>query len=526
MGNIRFRTRGVNRLLTALALVIGINSVAAAEWPLIDAVRHQDVDAVLALLADGVDPDSSQPDGATPLHWAVHQSDKVSVTALLAAGANVNATNRLGASPLFIAASSGDAEMIALLVQAGADPDIALAMGETPLMSAARSGTAEGVRVLIGAGADVDAREQSRLQTALMWAAAQGHVQVARELVDAGAELEARSRVRPMLMYVDAANGGAFDQGVMENLGGYSPLLFAARNNRLAMARLLVEGGADPDGEAGNGATPLVVAAHSGHAEVASMLLDLGADPNNMAAGYSALHAAILRGDQATVKSLLQHGANPDARVARATPVQRASEDWVLRTGHVGATPYWLAASFREAAIMQMLVEWGADPLASNLEQVERLRDRESRLNPPPLDERKVTGGFASALHAAVRGDSTRGRFYVQANPDPVGEERRALEAVRVAIAHGVDPAYKDFTGATALHDASSRNLATLVDELAERGVDINVVNGQGRTALDLAIVAERRMASSILAQETPQTVGPSAREVLEQLGALRANEL
>jgi ankyrin repeat protein len=445
----------------------------------------------------------------------VHREDVDMLDSLIEAGADINIVNRLGTSPLFIATEVGHTQLIERLLEAGADPNLALHVGETPVMTAARSGSAVGVRHLIEAGADVDASESSRGQTALMWAAAQGHVDVARVLIDAGADLEARSKVRPRLMFVnDASNGGQFDQGVMENLGGYSALLFAARQGDVEMASLLLNSGADIAGVAGNGTSPLVVATHSGHGALARMLLDEDADANAMDAGYSAMHAAILRGDLDTVEALLDHSADPNVRLLKPNPVQRASEDWALRPSLVGATPYWIAANFREAEIMRALTDGGADALLTNEEIFSQPRERADRDSYTP----EIIGGLASTLQAAIRGDSTRGRFYAQANPNPAGEARLTLAAVKVAADHGVNLNHTDFTGTTALHDAAARGLATVVLELAERGADINALNGRDQTPLDLAIAAESR--TSFFGFDLSVS-GPSAREVLEEFGAV-----
>ena len=288
------------------------------------------------------------------------------VNLLIAAGANVNAVNRLNASSLYLAAKAGNAELIAILLKAGATANQELTLGETAVMTAARAGSAAGVQYLIDAGADVNAIENSREQTALMWAAAQGHVGVVSALVNAGADLDARSRERPRLMFADATNGGAFDQGINELLGGFSPLLFAAREGHTDVARLLLDAGAEINGVAANGTSPLVVAAHSGHSIMAQMLIEKGADTTLIGAGYNALHAAILRGDLDTVVALLKHGADPDTRLRKPNPVQRASEDWALKTPLVGATPFWIAANFREAEIMRALANGGADPMLAN----------------------------------------------------------------------------------------------------------------------------------------------------------------
>ena len=503
-------------LLTSIALIFYSAAAFAEVQPLIESARYEDVAAVRLLLAAGADPNSHQVDGATALHWAAYREDIDMLNALIEAGADVNAVNRLGASPLYLAANSGNAQLIKVLTEAGASPDLTLQEGETALMTAARAGTAEGVEALIAAGADVNTQERSRGQTALMWAAAQGHVDVVSALLSAGAGLELRSNVRPRLMYSESSNGAAFDMGSEELLGGYSPLLFAAARGHVAVGKLLVDAGADVNGPAANGASPLVVAIHSGHTQFARLLLSSHADPDAIDAGYSPLHAAVLRGDIEIVQALLARGANPDMRLERATPVQRASEDWALKGPLVSASPYWLAAYYREAQIMRVLQQAGANIhlLTAELYR-EKGRTRADRLNPP---EPKIVGGFATALQAAVRGDSTRSRFYTQESADPLGEERLALEAVIVAAEHGINLNHADFTGSTALHYAAERNLPTVVRELVVRGADINVLNGKGQTALDLALAMES--STDFFNFDARPKPGPKTSEVLLEFGA------
>jgi len=511
-------TKGMRIIAIALAAFIAA-SVARAETPaLIEAARYQDSAMLLSLLRDGVDPDSRQADGATALHWVVYHENVDALAALIAANADVNAVNRLGASPLYLAAKSGNAGLIEQLLAADANPNVAMPMGETPIMTAARAGNSRAIQLLLRAGADVNASEQSRAQTALMWAAAQGHVDVARLLLNAGADLEARSKLRSRLMYADATNGGAFDQGITEQLGGFTALLFAARSGDVEMARLLLNNEAEIEAVAGNETSALVIATHSGHADLAGLLLESGADANTSGAGYTALHAAILRGDLETVNALLAHGADPKARLLRPNPVQRASEDWVLKAPLVGATPYWIAASFREADIMRALVEGGADPSLTNEGRLSRPRNREDR----DSYTAEVVGGFESAVQAAIRGDSTRGRYYVQPNPDPAGEEQLALAAVLAAAEHGVDLNHRDFSESTALHDAAARKLPNIVRELAQRGADVNALNGSGQTPLDLAVAAESRGSFFGFNTSVP---GPAASEVLKEFGAVRSEQ-
>ena len=461
----------------ALTLVAGSASAQGPRASLADAAKRQDWTAAAALLRAGADVDRPHGDGTTALHWAVYWDDAATVRRLLAAGAAVDAANDLGATPLWLAASNGSAAVLETLLAAGADPDRALPSGETPLMTASRTGNPAAVQALLDRGADPHATEHTYGQTALMWAVAQQHAEVVGVLLASGARVDDRSRAYPQVV---SSSGNADPSGVFEVLqGGYTPLLFAARHGDVASARLLVAAGAAVDAAAASGTTPLVVAAHGNHRELAAFLLETGADPNAAEAGYSALHAAVLRGDPQLAAALLRFGADPDAVLERGTPARRVSADWRLPHRMIGATPFWVAASFREPAIMRLLAAHGADPAAA--------------LN-----------GETAAM-AAILGGSTRGRFGI---PRPAADvaQRRAVDAVDAALDAGVDVNARGARGETALHLAVSRRLDEVVALLAERGAELDARNERGETPLDLALAAG-------------ETAGSTAR-LLRGLGA------
>jgi ankyrin repeat protein len=431
-------------LLVCLALIAphqaGVEA-AADSPPLLEAVKSQDLEAAATLLRDGAAVDARQSDGATALHWGAYRDNLEIVDLLLGAGADVNAVNRLGTPPLWLAVVNGSAQLIGRLLEAGADPNVALPEGETPLMTAARSDTAKGVRALVAAGADIAARESARGQTALMWAIAQGHHDVVSALVDAGADVSARSKIRPRLMSNEGVFGGAFDHGVVEHLGDFTPLMFAARQGDIESARRLLDAGADVNDVAGNSASALVLAVHSGHSPLAAFLLEQGADPDADGAGYTALHAAVLRGQLAAVKALLAHGADANVRLEKGTPGRRASEDWAFKARYVSATPFWLAAHFRELEIMRALAGGGADPSLTTTEFWRPVGERVGDVGPP-----QVTGGFVTPIMAALQGTSDRARL-VTSRPDPVREERLTLGTVTVAVDLGGDIDAADMRG-------------------------------------------------------------------------------
>ena len=458
------RTMGGRRArwLTAVLAVVSLGAGAQDAPPdtrVLDAASAADTAAVTTWLAQGIDANIAQADGATALHWAAHFDDTAMADALITAGATVDPANDFGVTPLWLACVNGSAAMVEKLLTAGANANLALPSGETVLMTASRSGSPNAARRLVDHGADVNARERSRGQTALMWAVAQRHSDVVATLIELGAGVQMRSDPLPRRIHTRTA--GFNPSGVLDIVqGGYTPMLFAARQGDLDSATHLVAGGADVNDTAPSGTSVLVVAAHGGHTALATYLLGQGADPNASEAGYTALHAATLRGDEALVTALLEAGADRNAVVVTGSPGRRNSPDYVLEHDVVGATSFWLAAQFSAPDVMRVLADNGADP-------------------------RFVMPGGITSLMAAI---SARRRTEPGLTPNPIENERLILDAVRVAIDVGLDVNAAADNGHTALHTAASRHLDTVVQFLADHGADVNAWSEDGKTPLMMAV--------------------------------------
>jgi ankyrin repeat protein len=325
-----------------LATLVGLAGVAA-DSRLADAVKRQDAAEVRALLLQNVDVNVPQADGTTALHWAAHWSDLDTAGRLITAGAKPNALNDLNVAPLSLACTNGDARMVAKLLEAGADPD-GKGAAVPPLLICARTGNVDAVRALIARRANVNAREPLRDQSALMWAVSQRRADVARILIEHGADVRARSRV--MRAVVNRANPTDIYTAVVGTVshGGSTPLLFAARQGDVDCARLLLASGADVNEVLPDGTSALTVATHSNHTPLVQLLLERGANPNIIGSGYTALHAAVLRGNLESVKALVARGALVNSRLRHGTATTRGSQEFFLPESLTGATPVWLAA--------------------------------------------------------------------------------------------------------------------------------------------------------------------------------------
>src|SRR5688500_2159780 len=217
-------------------------SAAGPAPSLVDAVKRGDREAVRALLRSRVDVNAPEPDGTTALHYAVQADALDLVTQLVRAGANVKAANRYGIPPLTLAATNGSVRVLEALLEAGADPNARTAAGEPVLMTAARTGNADTVSRLVARGADVHAREQWFGETALMWAASEDHAEVVRALAKAGADVNARSTLLEAPVLEFPRSGGPNSPLPR---GGWTSLMFAAREGAIDAARTLAELGAN-----------------------------------------------------------------------------------------------------------------------------------------------------------------------------------------------------------------------------------------------------------------------------------------
>src|SRR5580692_700546 len=239
-----------------------------ADSRLADAAMAPNPEAVRSLLKQKIDVNTPQPDGTTALHWAVRQDDLETADLLIRAGANVKAANRFGATPLSLAATNGNAAMIEKLLKAGEDANAVVSeSGDSVLMLAARTGKPAAVAMLLNHGADVN-KTNATGQTALMWAAAEKNAAAVQILIEHKADFSIRTHAAPPPKPMDTIFSAPFP------VGGMTALLFAARQNDMKSAAILLAAGADVKESAQDGTSPILVAILNGHYTLANFLLE------------------------------------------------------------------------------------------------------------------------------------------------------------------------------------------------------------------------------------------------------------
>jgi ankyrin repeat protein len=444
-------------------------------------------------------------DGTTPLHWAVRANDLKGVETLLRDGADAKAADRYGVTPLYLASVNGNAAMIQKLLDAGADPNSKDPAGETALMTAARTGTPDALKILLDRGAAINAVDPEFQQTALMLAVRENHPAAVKLLIDRGAELNVHTRVGPDQAFrppckgtgcgsegVGINRGGLPDRGIKApTSGGFTALLYAARDGRAAETKLLLMAEAKANLADPNGISPLLMAVVNNHLDVARFLLDSGADINASDFwGRTPLWAAVdLRNmdldhgvdtgvDRAPVidfiKLLIDRGANVNARTKEVHPGRR----WLYSLGDVswvdmtGQTPFLRAALSGDTVVMRLLLEHGADPNITTL-------------------------GGTTPLMAAAGVNWTVAQTYTVSKD-------ALLEAIRICLEHGADVNATNSMGLTAVMGAANRGSDELIKFLVEKGARLNVKDAVGRTPVTWA---EGVFLASVGAERKPSTV-------------------
>jgi len=481
------------------------------------AAMNGDKPAVRELVVEKADVNAPLADGTTALHWAVRADDLETAGLLIHAGANVKAQDRYGLTPLAVACGNGNSGMVRALLDAGADPNSTDPNGETPLMIAARTeGGTEVVKALLERGAAVNARDKIVEQTALMWAVRANQPESVRLLLAAGADVNARTRVgKTPTWRPPNAGGGSHGKGIVRGgwpergvqdptPGGMTALLYAARDGQLEIARMVLDAGANVNQPEANKVTPLLIAIANDHLNLAQFLLSKGADIN--AADYwgrtplwTALDVRDLDYDRSgeqhsdraagleMIQTLLNRGANVNARIAEVPPIRR----WILPISDIswvdftGQTPFLRASLAGDITVMQLLLEHGADP------------------NIPTFSN-------TTALMAAAGVNWSVGQTYTDS-------KEGLMQAVKLCLEKGADVNAVNSMGFTALTGAVNRGSNDMVEFLVNRGARLDVTDKEGRTLQDWA---EGVFLATVPPERKPSTVALLQKLAAEHTGS------
>ncbi|KIY04223.1 uncharacterized protein Z520_00917 [Fonsecaea multimorphosa CBS 102226] len=397
-------------------------------------------DEPILSLSSTVDAKNSY--GNTALHLAIGQGSSEMICSLLELGADPNAMDRYGMKALHRAAQGVDINVLRIFLQLTDDIDTRANDGVTPLLLATDLGI---VKALLAAGANINARHGQNGYTPLHFAAKESSQQVVEILVERGADINARSNT------------------------GRTPLWEAAFAGIAPNVRLLLEARAEILSELEAGWNPLHAASHTGSVECIKLLLDYGVwsdDKTNWK--DTALLLAAKPGHHDACEVLLKDGCSLDA--------QNEDGDTALilaaGAGHASVVNLFLAArasvnivSFTDDTALSIAVAQG------HTEVVRLLLDHGADQNFVPAEK-------AAMLFLAIH-DGHR-------------------DVVDILIGSGINLDLK-WRSWTPLYLAASEDDITTVNQLLEKGAEIDCPGPEGMTVLHWAIRHKREELASRL---------------------------
>ena len=508
--------------------------------PLLIASRDGDAPMIEMLLASGADANSATTNGTTALMLASAAGHVDAVKALLAKNANINAKESVkGETPIAFAAAFGRADVIRELAARGADVNLrtrvqdlsAFAKEEQERLIAERQQQGGGTR---GRGEPAETKETKDTKPAADASKAAVESKDAKPVAATGQTVETqRGRGRGRGVDPTKQVPGLERQYNYTELvgywGGLSPLHLAARQGHMDAVKALVDAGADLNQPtSGDHVTPMLIATINGQFDIAKQLLDRGADSNlaqdngvtplyatlNVQWAAKALYPQPRAYEQQKtsylqfMEALLQKGANPNARLTKKVWYSQYDFDQ-SGVDETGATPFWRAAYSSDIDAMKLLVKWGADPAIPTIRTPGRVRtgdavrEAEDVSGVPPVP---VGGPGVPALLAAAGAGYGEGLAANHHRYAPSG----MLAAVKYMIEElHLDPNVRDHEGNNAIHDAAARGDVEMIKYLVSKGVDVKVVNREGKTTADMANGPVQRI-----------NPWPEALALLETLGA------
>ena len=228
--------------------------------------------------------------------------------------------------------------MARILVDAGADVERPAANGTRPLVVAITNNHIELAMFLVERGADINATDNFYKRTPLFAAFemrdldfagnsappvldAQDPMDLIKALLARGANPNAQVNTTPLRGFMQG-------NASWVNFDGQTVFIRAALAGDVALMRLLLEHGADPNIKTYEGSTALMAAAgvnwvvgqtysrsDEEYLEAAKLCLERGADVNAVnGQGFRAIHGAANKGFEAMIKLLAERGAKLDVK--------------------------------------------------------------------------------------------------------------------------------------------------------------------------------------------------------------------
>lgn len=270
---------------------------------LINAIKENDFTRALGMIMGGVELETADHRGQSPLHVACWKGAVGVVRLLLESEAKPNCRDHVfRVTPLHVASSRGLSLIVQQLIDGKAELDIVGIEGDTPLSRAAGRGHLRVVRTLLDGGANPDPTTPEYVEDTLGTPRGSLSPCSARMPMSPGRTTRSFTPTR----------GRSTSPQRMKQEPAQSPLIKATKRNvKLSVIKCLVEKRANLLARDNRGNTPLHIAAFHCNPSMVRILLQKNSDvQQENFQDRGALHYASATGDLRVIKMIVEHKAD------------------------------------------------------------------------------------------------------------------------------------------------------------------------------------------------------------------------
>ena len=293
--------------------------------PLLLAARSGNLDIIKMLLAKAANVNFKNCKNVTALYCSVYYGHAKVAQELITHGADINERVNQRGTYLHLATRFNHVDVVKVLVENGAAINVEDHNKDTPLLDAVNNGKVEITKLLLKHGANVNFKDNDYGRTALHHACTKnGHPEIIKLLIQHGVDLFA----------LDSR--------------GLIPLHYAASNNNIPAAEILIENGADVNFKSISTdyatVTALHLASKLGHIDMVKFLIKNGVNCNlQTSANLTSLHLLAYTGNIELAEILLKNGANVNSQLTDKT------------------TPLHMAIKYNNVEIVKLFLNHGAN---------------------------------------------------------------------------------------------------------------------------------------------------------------------
>ena len=475
-------------------------------------------DAIYVLLNAGADPNISNANGYTWLHYAaVGDCSEEVLRTILNHGADVNAASNDNETALMKACHEGNLDVMNVLLNAGANTHISDDDGDNWLHHAACGDCSKEVlQTILDHGADVNTTNENNT-TSLMYACHKGSTDVINVLLNAGADHR------------------------ISNANGYTWLHYASVGDcSKEVLHAILNYGADINAASKNNETALMKACERGNIDVMNVLLNAGANPHiSDDDGDNWLHYAAY-GDcsKVVLETIIDHGVDVNAvnkynQTALLIACKKCNEDAINVLLNVGADPtigdidgntclYEAIGQGCTKEVIEEIINHGADVNVKSKANITPLMKACHKGNMNVInillnasaDPNITDANGCTWLHAAVcwncRKEALQAIIGHGTDVNAMNKQKQTalalacengnVDDVKLLLNARADPNIADVNGNTLLHNAVRNTISKeTLQAIIDHGADVNAVNNEGATALLLACNIEHRESVNVL---------------------------